>query len=216
MRTITKEVKINLYKFEELSEEVQEKIKQDYTTDKESNAYIFTENVNEQLHHFFPNSEIEVQYDFGYCQGDGLNFYGELYFKDIFNAYKLLDSLKNPFTSDEEKTLEYISKFIDTVYLKENQNYTYSLIDQNDFFEQITESYMLDFDNPKTNYCQCELIKKLDKEIKKIFDSLIDFYYKAGEKYFYEVTEDDIEDDEYFQGYFTKDGSRYYNIDIND
>lgn len=53
MKTITKEVKIDLYKFEELSEEVQEKIKQDYITDKEAHAYIFTENVNEQLHHFF-------------------------------------------------------------------------------------------------------------------------------------------------------------------
>lgn len=214
MRTITKEVKIDLYKFEELSEEAQERIKQNYITDK--HAYIFTDDVNEQLHYFFPNSEIKVQYDFGCCQGDGLNIYGKLYFKDIFNAYKFVDSFKNPFTSDEEKTLEYISKFIDTVYLEENQNYTYSLIEQNDFFEQITESYMLDFDNPETNYHQSELIKKLDKEIKSIFNDLVNTYYKAGEKYFFEVTEDDIEDDEYFQGYFTKDGSRYYSIDIND
>lgn len=214
METITKEVKIDLYKFEELSEEVQEKIKQNYITDK--HAYIFTDDVDEQLHYLFPNSEIKVQYDFGCCQGDGLNIYGNLYFKDIFNAYKLIDLLKNPFTSKEEKTLEYISEFIDTVYLEENQNYTYSLIEQNDFFEQITESYMLDFDNPETNYHQSELIKKLDKEIKSIFNDLVNTYYKAGEKYFYEVTEDDIEDDEYFQGYFTKDGSRYYSIDIDD
>ena len=49
-----------------------------------------------------------------------------------------------------------------------------------------------------------------------MFDSLVEVFYKNGEKYFYEVEEDDIEDDEYFQGYFMNDGSRYYSIYIND
>lgn len=215
MKTITKEVKIDLYKFEELSEEVQEKIKQDYITAKEALAYIFTENVNEQLHHFFPNSEIEVQYDFSGCQGSGLNIYGELYFMDILNAYKVQE-IKTPFTYEEITILETISKTIDTVSLKSNDEYTYSLIDRNDIAEQIISDYEDNFEDYEIPEKHELLIKKLDKEIKKMFNLLVETFYKNGQEYFYKVTEEDIEDDEYFEGYFMKSGSRYYNIYIND
>lgn len=213
MKTITKEVKINLYKFEELSEEVREMIKQDYLDSKET--YFFSDDCVDRLRDLFPNSGLNVEFDFSCCQGSGLNIYGDLYFMDIFNAYKIQE-IKTPFTYEEITILETISKTIDTVSLKSNDEYTYSLIDRNDIAKQIIYDYEDNFEDYKIPEKHELLIKKLDKEIKEMFNSLIEIFYKDGEKYFYEVTKDDIEDDEYFQGYFTKDGSRYYNIYIND
>lgn len=213
MKTITKEVKIDLYKFEELSEEVQEKIKQDYLDSKE--ACFFGDDCVETLSELFPNSELNVEFDFNCCQGSGLNICGDLYFMDILNAYKIQE-IKTPFTYEEITILETISKTINTVSLKSNDEYTYSLIDRNDIAEQIICDYEDNFEDYEIPEKHELLIKKLDKEIKKMFDSLVEVFYKNGEKYFYEVEEDDIEDDEYFQGYFMNDGSRYYSIYIND
>lgn len=213
MKTITKEVKMDLYKFEELSEEVQERIKQDYLDDKP--AYLFTDDVNEQLYYFFPNSELKVQYDFSCCQGSGLNIYGDLWFMDIFNAYKI-QAIKSPFTSEEERILEVIAETIDTIVLDENIRYTYSLIDRDDFAEQIMNDYEDNFEDFEIPESHVNLIKKLDREIKKMFNYLVETFTKNGEKYFHEITQDEIEDELEFQGYFMKDGSRYYNININD
>ena len=213
MKTIIKEVKINLYKFEELSEEGQEKIKQDYLDSKE--AYFFGDDCVETLRDLFPNSDLNVEFDFSCCQGSGLNICGDLYFMDIFNAYKI-QAINSPFTNSEKRILETIAETIDTVSLKSNDEYTYSLIDRNDIAEDIICDYEGSFEDFEIPESHVNLIIRLDKEIKEMFNSLIEVFYKDGEKYFYEVTEDDIEDDEYFQGYFTKDGSRYYNIDIND
>lgn len=213
MKTITKEVKIDLYKFEELSEEVQEKIKQNYLDRKD--PFFFTEDCMEQLKNLFPNSELKVQYDFSYCQGSGLNIYGDLWFMDIFNAYKI-QAIKSPFTNEEERILETVAETIDTVSLDENIRYTYSLIDRDDFAEQIINDYEDNFEDFEIPESHVNLIKRLDREIKKIFNSLVETFYKNGEKNFYKVTQAEIEEEYAFQGYFINDGSRYYSIDIND
>ena len=39
----------------------------------------------------FPNSNLKVEYSLNYCQGDGLNIYGELNIKDILKYLDFKD-----------------------------------------------------------------------------------------------------------------------------
>lgn len=76
MRKITEIREFNVYKFAELSQAAKEKVRDWYLEGQES--CIFTEDCMMRLSELFPNSDLKVQYSLGYCQGDGLNIYGEI------------------------------------------------------------------------------------------------------------------------------------------
>ena len=86
MRTETKEVKI--YQFNELSEEVQEKV---YSNYRESNEfYHLSMLLKDELDYFMAKTDIkavgdtEVLYSLSYCQGDGAMFTGKFEYNNIF------------------------------------------------------------------------------------------------------------------------------------
>ena len=211
MKTITMHKEIEFFEFKELDEEVQEKIKDEFLETKEPCE--FTELVEEQLKFLLPNSKLKFQYDLSYCYGNGLNIYGKIKIGDFLNAYELLSSFKNsPFNDKEISLIHGFKDIVDTLELIMNNRYTYSIIDRNEFANEILEEF--EWSNiPVSNELK-EVIIKLDSELKEMLNFINDGYYKAGESYFYVVHDWEIATHEFFQGYFTKDGKR--NISIYD
>lgn len=213
MKKITIVKEIEVFEFKELDEEVQEKIKKDFLETKE--AWFFTTSVEDDLDYFFPNSELKFEYDFSCCQGSGSNIYGKIKIDDFLNAYELLNDFKNcPFDSKEIDLIhEILDCNIETLSLAYNSDYTYSLIDRNEFDNQILEQLEL-FEVSVSNELK-EVIYKLNDEVIEMMEHLNDYFYKYGENYFFVVDDWEIKEDYFFQGYFTKDGERYINVDIN-
>ena len=81
MRTVTKTY--NVYKYNELSEDAKEKVKQWYLDDDFS-PQEFENSCMDALNRLFPNSDLKVQFSLSACQGDGFNIYGKLDLSDVF------------------------------------------------------------------------------------------------------------------------------------
>ena len=79
-----KQKTIQLYDFEELSDEAKERALNDYN---ENNDYLFLEDyLNEYLNELLEEAEIKTDnsklfYSLGYCQGDGICFEGNFEYK---------------------------------------------------------------------------------------------------------------------------------------
>ena len=97
MREETKTVKI--YNYSELSEKAKEKVKQMVLEWKVEDSDIFTEDCKERLMSLFPNSNLKVEYSLNYCQGDGLNIYGDLNIEDILKHLNFEDNKKEKIKS---------------------------------------------------------------------------------------------------------------------
>ena len=83
MRTITRTYVI--YHYDELSDKAKEKVKAWYLND-DSRTIEFEDEYTENLRYLFKNSRLSLQFSLAYCQGDGLNIYGELDLEDVFTV----------------------------------------------------------------------------------------------------------------------------------
>ena len=107
MRTVTVDYKV--YKYDELSAEAKEKVKQWYLETQDS--YGFTEDVKEDLKCLFGDNDLDVQYQLSYCQGDGFNISGEVDTENIFKCLEehragtQLEKFENYLTDKEKKTI---------------------------------------------------------------------------------------------------------------
>ena len=64
MRTI----ELNVYKYNELSEEAKEKAKEWYLNDDDTRAYIFQQDCELYLKEAFPSSKLDVEFSLASCQ----------------------------------------------------------------------------------------------------------------------------------------------------
>jgi len=85
--------KINIYEFEELKDDIKEKVISRF---REGNEYYFLEEcLNEELEEELKNNgieeigETELRYSLGYSQGDGLSFIGNFKYKNVEINIKL-------------------------------------------------------------------------------------------------------------------------------
>lgn len=179
MRTETKEFKV--YKFEELSKESKQVVRNMYT--ELQDAEDFSNVCKEYLKDTFGITELEIGFSLSYCQGDGLCMYGTLY---SYND-KFFDIVTKGLT-DEEKELykKYFYKF-----MLEKRNHLYS------------HSKTVSIDIEKEN------IQEEDEEkeelIETIFDTVLEnfenWYFKEckeleedGYKFFYEISDEDLKE----------------------
>ena len=84
MRTETITTTYEIYKFNELSDDAKERVKQWYLDGQENMTFIFTEDCIEDLHNLFGDNSLEVQYSLAGCQGDGFNIYISAFFSVNF------------------------------------------------------------------------------------------------------------------------------------
>ena len=211
MRTIT-ETK-NIYKYEELSEEAKETVKQWYLDD-EFRTQDFEEITLEELHELFKNSKLKVQFSLNFCQGDGLNIYGKLNLMDVFTAIRnpenkeLFEKYNDEFSEHEQRTIEaYMEVCGREIELPwNNSGYCYCVADEVNFTnEWIEELQYCDYNNIKF-----DIIEKMESLIIKIFETLSSTYEKIGYNYFYEVDEEELKDAcEANEWEFLKDGTLY-------
>lgn len=193
MRTQTVEYKV--YKYNELSDEAKEVVKQWYLDGQE--AFIFTGDVKEDLNCLFGDNDLDVQYSLGYCQGDGFNIYGKVDAENIFKCLEehragtQLAEYENMLTDKEKKTILHYAEECGAVELPMNNRYCYSLADYIDFAD--VWEYDLEYYSGYSNINK-EALKKFESLVKGIFGTLCDSYEKQGYEYFYEVDEETLEE----------------------
>ena len=133
MKKIVKE--INIYKFDELKEDTQNKIIKDF---KEilinDNFDMLSENFNYILKDNYKLYNFEINYSLSYCQGDGVCFYNNKYNLLSYEVLKNKDTknanifekyiIENDLINDE--LLQYLENGYNLGIFKRNSNYSYA------------------------------------------------------------------------------------------
>lgn len=192
MKTVTITKTYDVYKYNELSNSAKEKVKEWYLQGQE--PFIFSDDCKQDLYNLFGNNDLDVQYSLGYCQGDGFNIYGKIDAENIFNCLEKhnggtqLAKFENVLTEKEKKTILHYAEECGEIELPMNSRYCYSLADYIDIAED-WEYKLVDYKNLNT-----EVIKKFEKLVRDIFRTLCRSYEKWGYEYFYEISEEDLEE----------------------
>ena len=193
MRTQTVEYKV--YKYNELSDEAKEVVKQWWLETQDS--YGFTEDVKEDLKCLFDDNDLDVQYQLSYCQGDGFNISGEVDAENIFKCLEehragtQLAEYENMLTDKEKKTILHYAGEVGRIKLPINSRYGYSLADYIDIAEDW--EYDLEYYSGYSNINK-KALEKFEQLVRGIFGTLCKVYEKWGYEYFYEIDEETMEE----------------------
>ena len=160
MRKVTKEYEV--YKFNELEKEVQEKVLKRYT-ESEYDFYIDNELYDDMvnltqntLENYFKGAEYqEIYYDLSYSQGSGAMVEFNIDLKDLNNKYKML-------TDEEVKKCSDIGYTNIKVY-HNNSHYCHERTFDIDWNDYTMYSYISEY---------CENIEKVQKNI----DAMIELF----------------------------------------
>lgn len=196
MRTIT--TTTNIYTYNELTEEAKEKVKQYYLSD-DIRTDLFSEDCINRITELFPNSALKIQYSLNSCQGDGFNIYGEVFFTD------LMEILKDKFTEKERRFLEWAFEEtgIDSFEMPYNNHYCYCIAFRLEFMENVLDA--LEYYGMRN--IKEKVLEKMNRETRLFFENLCKEFEDAGYDYFYDVSEDELEDwAEANELEFTEDG----------
>lgn len=193
MRTIT--VEYNVYKYNELSNEAKEAVKEWYLENQE--PFFFTEMCKEDLYVLFGKNNLDVQYSLASCQGDGLNIYGKINAESIINCLDnhyggtQFEEFENVLTEEEKKAILSYAEDCGKIEIPMNNRYCYSIAEYID----IVENWMweLEWHNGYTNINE-EALQKFEKLVREMFGKLCKTYEKWGYDYFYEISDTDLEE----------------------
>ena len=159
-----------VYKFEELNEEAQNRIienEQEYWQDD------FELCVQDFIEAKFPNSDLKYQFSLSCCQGDGFNFYGKIDIEDIVKIVSL--------SASEIKILNDIDGYLQFKKLC-NTKYCYSMTFKDCFnIDNILSDIEHDYNaEPELfNYS----FKKYGAVLNKILDELHNFFNKEEKNF---------------------------------
>ena len=192
MKTVS--IEYNVYKYNELSEEAKEKVREWYLNGQET--FIFTDDCKMDLYNLFGKNNLDVQYSLAYCQGDGFNIYGTIDAESIFscleshNGGTQLKKFESMLTYKEKKTVLHYAQECGEVELPMNNRYCYSLADYID----IVEEWAWKLEYACYRDINVEVLKKFEKLVRGIFSTLCKYYEDWGYNYFYEVSDEDLEE----------------------
>lgn len=200
-----------VYEFQELSDEAKENVRQWYLDGQDSSE--FTHLVDIDLQTLFPNSDLKVEYSLGYCQGDGLNIYGDVHSCDILNlidgndAGDLFKDYRNIFTAKEIKTLKFYQSIARLLTMPRNPTgYSYCYAE----WASPCDTWREDLEDLRN--VNWDLIDRFEEVVKNVFTLLCDQHEEAGYNYFYEVNDETLEEVcEANDYHFLEDGS-YFNM----
>lgn len=178
-RTIT--IIREVFKFDELSNEAKQKVKEWYLSTQED--CIFSDMVEEYLMVDY-GLELEVGYSLGYCQGDGLCLYGEISFDQIRNNETMKKIVFKGFNVSDCRAFHELEYYVSHITLTHRGRYYHS------------NSVDIDID-----YYAGGISDKMDKVVKKILTNVKSWYFEEcyryeqmGYDYFYEISESDLKD----------------------
>lgn len=212
MRTIT--TMTDIYKYDELNADAQQNVKQWYL-DNFCDPDIFSSMVTEDLEIIFGKNNLDVEYSLGYCQGDGLNIYGDISVNQILDAIEknengiaMLDDFNKMISEHDKKTIRAYSEVCGVVNAPRNSSlYSYCVADQIDYAGECeTELDMYNgYKNINTN-----ALGRFNDMLICLFEKLCKMYEDWGYDYFYEVEEDYLSMECENNGWeFTEDGTIY-------
>lgn len=197
-----------VYDFNELSDTAKENARMKY---RESfrESYMFTETCDEKIKEDFPNSKLEVQYSLSYCQGDGLNIYGNFAISDIIRFIKEKhEDYSELFNKKEKRFVDYLEKQDIEITNRENNHYSY-YIGKADDIRYYVELEM------EGNYYR-DIPYNTIECIANMFNNCFKKYCKEmeddGYNWFYEVEDEEIIETWKANEYegWTKDGEPVY------
>ena len=194
MKTVTVTKTYDVYKYNELSDSAKEKVKQWYLEGQE--PFIFTDDCEQDLCNLFGKNDLKVQYSLSYCQGDGFNIYGKIYAEDILNCLEKhnggtqLEQFEDVLTEKEKKSILHYAKVCGAIELPMNRGYCYSLAD----YIEIAEDWEQELYYSEYKNINVEALKKFEELVRDIFRTLCKSYEKWGYEYFYEISEEDLEE----------------------
>lgn len=200
MRTITETITTTVYNFNELSNNAKEKVKEWYLNGQD--AEFFYEDSMAYINELFPNSELDIQFSLGYCQGDGFNIYGKISFFD------LMKNLKDKFTEKEKRFLEWAfnESGINSYTMRMNNHYCYC----NAFLHEFTEDVFYELDYYRMKNIKKDILDKFNTEARYYIGHICKEFENDGYNYFYEVSNEELEDWADANGYeFTENGNIY-------
>lgn len=193
MKTITK--KINLYEYNELEEQAKEKAKEQFLeVRREIDGNMFTETAMEIIGNYFQFTDgLKIQYSLSSCQGDGVNIYGKF---DLQNV----------------EGLEWLKTEVDSFELVENRWYYYSLKSQTE--NQTVDEIISEFEYNSGNDIAEWQVMEVRKMVESVFEKLREAEKEIedyGYKFFYEVSDEEIEEDANANGIlYLEDGTQYF------
>ena len=199
-----KEITIIGYKYNELTKKVQRNLKE-----KIAHSWEYMDDFDSELQDIicnnFPNSDIKAQFSLNCCQGDGVNIYGVLDYRDAIEFIKKMqrDKLDEDFVR--------IVKFCDIDFkLPENPNYTYCYINRADIAESLIDEYESITDKRPEPYWQM-VAQKLESVLK----NCIEDFCKEIENYGYNYFNADHIDNEYAASFYDNTIFTSSGIDID-
>ena len=193
MRTVTVEYKV--YKYNELSDKAKKTVKQWYLDNQE--PYFFTDMCKEDLKALFGENGLNVEYSLSYCQGDGFNIYGKVGAEQIFNCLEKhnggvqLEKFENVLSDKEKKTILHYAEMCGDIKLPNNNRYGYCMADYIDIKDEWSSDLEYNYNYKNIND---KVLEKFETLVKGIFKELCSGFEKVGYEYFYEISEEDLEE----------------------
>lgn len=182
MRTIEVEV----YKYNELSDSAKEKVKEWYLSD-DTRSFIFKDDCEFYLKEAFPNSKLSVEFSLAYCQGDGLNIFGDLCMVDIIKR------LSNEFTKKELKFFDWYHRKFGDEYVDMQRNpthYSYCVCGHNDF----TNEYKETMEYWKYRDIPYDLLNRLENLAANYMKDLCYQFEHDGYTFLYEISDEEMQE----------------------
>lgn len=209
MRTITKTITKNVYKYDELNAKAQEQVREWYLAQCRT-PELFSEMLIEDLEMIFGKNDLDVEYSLSNSQGDGLNIYGSIPLTQILDVAERcnwlthFDAFRNCFTADEKALIKRYAEDYDTVNITRNDSnlYSYYYADHIDYAGDYMSHVSEDVDTGLLNRVNAALIS--------LFSEMCAFYEEWGYEFFYNVDDDTLTEMCEANGWeFTEDGEPY-------
>lgn len=169
------------YQFEELGAEAKEKVRAWYLDGQD--AETLRDDIREQLHIDFADSDLDVQFSLASRQGDGLNIYGDLLLEDAFQF------VADKFTQKETRFFRWAFREYRPMYkMPQNRRYTYCIADRMDFCENLVD----DLESDSMRGVPWDLVARFEKALQEYFSGLCAMWEEEGYRFFYEVEDAEL------------------------
>ena len=178
-----------VYRYCELSEEAKDRAKREYL-EFDRTPEDFQHLLKEDLDARFERSPLSVNFDFSYCQGSGLNIKGSLEFSDILQ----IEEICNKFTEKENRALYFYFEgcYIKPYELYENVSYPYSC--ERADRPYLASHIMYELEENNISNINTDLVERVSDAILDYMEKLEKSFYDWGMKYFYEVSDEEMEE----------------------
>lgn len=213
---ITKEIK--LYEYGELSDKAKENVRQWFMDDPDRGILLSDDFKHSFIEYFFPRSKLEVQWSLNYCQGDGVNIYGELDMYDMLayiakwnpeehSYFKHALDPRDTLTDKEfERLCYYRERSGQNIELDYNNRYCYCVSKRTDFATDM----IADLEYLRVRDIDRQLIVRFQEAIViPVLENLCDEMADYGYRFLYEISDEEIEDTCNANGWYFTDTGKF-------